>query len=410
MGCTASRPETFLCRNQDDPSSSSFFDSTPSPSSSPKPKAFSLLTPLVHHPPLRKGDTHHLVSLTSTTYGSLLLIDPKNPHLSGQDCSDQLQKAIATNKTQSLADPDDSQSPDSVINTWELMDGLDDADFDSSRKSNSSFNFVRPLEFGAKPSSCRFTTFDGYVRKMHDSFEPMKKDPSSQTKPLWKHLSEEALLSKMDANVVYSYRRALSSRHSGWNQNESLRHAAWNQNGSFKPVEESLSLPRRTSPCVDEIQSKLMGAGDDRILLYFTSLRGIRRTYEDCCSVRMILRSFRVPVDERDISMDSSLRKELETALGGKALTLPQVIIRGKHIGGAEEIKQLNEAGELAKLLEGFPTKEPGLVCKTCGEARFIPCLSCDGSRKVFDEDEDRLRRCLDCNENGLIRCPSCCL
>lgn len=399
MGCSASRPETLLNRNQEDPSSSSSFDSTLSPFSSPKPRAFSLPTPLVHHPPLRKGDTHHLVSLTSTTYGSLLLIDPKNPDLSGQDCSFQLQKAAPTSKTQPLADSEDSLSPDSVINTWELMDGLDEADFDPSRKSNSSFNFDRPLEFGAKPSSCRFTTFDGSVRKLYDSFEPVEKDSSTQTKPLWKHLSEEALLAKMDPNVVYSYRRALSSRHSGWNHN-----------GSFKPVEESLSLPRRTSPCVDEFHSQLKCAGDDRILLYFTSLRGIRKTYEDCCSVRTILRSFRVPVDERDISMDSSFRKELETALGGKALTLPQLFIRGKHVGGAEEINQLNEAGELAKLLDGFPILEPGFVCETCGEARFIPCSSCDGSRKVFDEDEDRLRRCLDCNENGLIRCPSCCL
>ncbi|PKI32595.1 uncharacterized protein At3g28850-like [Punica granatum] len=399
MGCSASRPETLLSRNQEDPSLSSSFDSTLSPFNSPKPpRAFSLPTPLVHHPPLREGDTHHLVSLTSTTYGSLHLIDPKIPNVNGQDCPDQLQKAVPTGKTQSLADSEDSASPDSVINTWELMDGLDDADIDSCPKSNSSSNFDRPLEVGAKPSSCRFITFDGPVRKLRDSSEPVEKHPSSQTKPLWKHLSEEALLAKMDPNVVYSYRRALSSRQLGWNQN-----------GSSKPLEESQSLPPRTSPRVDHFRSQLVVAGDDRLLLYFTTLRGIRKTYEDCCSVRMILRSFRVPVDERDISMDSSYRKELEAALGGKALTLPQVFIRGKHIGGAEEIKQLNEAGELAKLLEGLPVRDPGFVCETCGEARFIPCPSCDGSRKVFDEDEDQLRRCLDCNENGLIRCPGCC-
>lgn len=395
MGCSASMPETLISKNQEDPSSSSSYDSTLSPISSPRPRAFSLLTPLVHHPPLKKGDTNHLVSLTSTTYGSLLLVDPENPDLNGEVWPDQLQKAAPTSKTQSLADSEDSPSPASVINTWELMDGLDDADFDSS-KANSSFNFDRPLESGAKPSSYRFTTFDGSVRKLHDSFEAVEKDPSSETKPLWKHLSEEALLAKMDPNVVHSYRRALSSRLLGANQNE-----------SFKTVEASLSLPRRT-PRVDEFQSQSVGVEDDRLLLYFTSLRGIRKTYEDCCSVRVILTSFRVAVDERDISMDSSYRKELETALGGKATTLPQVFIRGKHVGGAEEIKQLNEAGELAKLLEGFPTREPGFICKSCGGARFIPCSSCDGSMKVFDEDEDRLRRCLDCNENGLIRCPSC--
>ncbi|OMP00913.1 hypothetical protein CCACVL1_03255 [Corchorus capsularis] len=35
---------------------------------------------------------------------------------------------------------------------------------------------------------------------------------------------------------------------------------------------------------------------------------------------------------------------------------------------------------------------------------------SLGGSRKVFDEDEGLLKRCLECNENGLIRCPECCL
>jgi hypothetical protein len=37
--------------------------------------------------------------------------------------------------------------------------------------------------------------------------------------------------------------------------------------------------------------------------------------------------------------MDLSYRNELKDALKGKAISLPQVFIRGKYIGGAEEIK-----------------------------------------------------------------------
>ncbi|KAF5179900.1 Glutaredoxin domain-containing cysteine-rich protein [Thalictrum thalictroides] len=148
---------------------------------------------------------------------------------------------------------------------------------------------------------------------------------------------------------------------------------------------------------------------EDRIVVYFTSLRGIRRTYEDCYTVRMILRGFRVPVDERDISMDSAYRKELLSVLGEKTVSLPRVFIRGKYVGGAEEIKQLHEGGELVKLLKGFPLRDPRLVCESCGDARFVPCLNCSGSRKIFCEEEDVMRRCLDCNENGLMRCPNCC-
>ncbi|XP_059663751.1 uncharacterized protein At5g39865-like [Cornus florida] len=146
---------------------------------------------------------------------------------------------------------------------------------------------------------------------------------------------------------------------------------------------------------------------EDRIVVYFTSLRGIRRTFEDCCAVRMILRGFRVFVDDRDISMDSTYRKELQSVLGKKNVTLPQVFVRGKYIGGADVIKQLHEVGELAKILSGLPIQELGFVCKGYGDARFIPCSNCSGSRKVYDEDEDQLKRCLECNENGLIPCPT---
>ncbi|XP_057976587.1 uncharacterized protein At5g39865 [Malania oleifera] len=148
---------------------------------------------------------------------------------------------------------------------------------------------------------------------------------------------------------------------------------------------------------------------EDRIVLYFTSLRGIRRTYADCYAVRTIFRGFRLWVDERDISMDSAYRTELQNVLGEKRVSLPQVFIRGKYLGGAEVVKQLHEVGELAKLLDGFPVREPGSVCDSCGDARFLPCTNCNGSRKVYEEDEGVLKRCLECNENGLIRCPDCC-
>ncbi|CAK7336541.1 unnamed protein product [Dovyalis caffra] len=148
---------------------------------------------------------------------------------------------------------------------------------------------------------------------------------------------------------------------------------------------------------------------EDRIVVYLTSLRGIRRTYEDCYAVRMIFRGFRVWIDERDISMDSAYKKELQSVLGEKIVSLPQVFMRGNHVGGAEVIKQMFETGELARVLDGFPRRQPGFVCEGCGDVRFVPCGNCSGSRKLFDEDEGVIKRCLECNENGLIRCPDCC-
>ncbi|KAL8136165.1 hypothetical protein AgCh_010678 [Apium graveolens] len=145
----------------------------------------------------------------------------------------------------------------------------------------------------------------------------------------------------------------------------------------------------------------------DLIVLYFTSMRGIRKTYEDCCQVRMILKLLGVLVDERDVSMDSKYRKELQGLFQGKRFSLPQVFVRGKCLGGVDEIRQLHEDGELAVLLEGFPVKDPGLVCRGCGDARFVLCSDCNGSRKCFREGE--MKMCDNCNENGLIHCPGCC-
>ncbi|XP_023534088.1 uncharacterized protein At5g39865-like [Cucurbita pepo subsp. pepo] len=177
--------------------------------------------------------------------------------------------------------------------------------------------------------------------------------------------------------------------------------------GSQHQIQSKLKLPKSFASDFRVPSIRLPGT-EDRIVVYLTSLRGIRRTYEDCYAVRVIFRGFRVWVDERDVSMDSAYRKELQSVMGEKNVSLPQVFIRGKHVGGAEVIKQLFEAGELIKILKGFPVQEPGFVCEGCGDVRFVPCMTCSGSRKLYDEDEEVLKRCLDCNENGLIRCPEC--
>ncbi|KAF2537457.1 hypothetical protein F2Q70_00006193 [Brassica cretica] len=173
---------------------------------------------------------------------------------------------------------------------------------------------------------------------------------------------------------------------------------------------KSVLSESRLSPFLSLNNSVIRLPGtEDRIVVYFTSLRGIRRTYEDCYSVRMIFRGFRVWIDERDVSMDSAYKKELQIAMGEKSsVSLPQVFIMGKHVGGADVVKSLFEIGELAKILKLFPVREPGFVCRCCGDARFIPCSNCSGSKKLYDEDEDRHKRCPECNENGLIRCPDC--
>ncbi|XP_051124120.1 uncharacterized protein At5g39865-like [Andrographis paniculata] len=173
------------------------------------------------------------------------------------------------------------------------------------------------------------------------------------------------------------------------------------------PSESPNSTPKHISSIFFESPIRLPGT-EDRVVVYFTSLRGIRRTFQDCHSVRMIFRGFRINIDERDISMDAAYKTELQKVLGKKRFGLPQVFIKGSYIGGADLIKQLSETGDLAKLVRGLP-QHSMKPCDACDDARFIPCTDCNGSRKVFDEDDEQRRWCRECNENGLLRCPLCC-
>ncbi|KAJ9128743.1 hypothetical protein P3X46_034522 [Hevea brasiliensis] len=282
--------------------------------------ALSLQTPLIHNPPSSKGDSHHHVSLTSNICGSLLLIEPINSKLNGKI------HLINSVHCPPPADPCESFSPNSVINTWELIDGLnDELDFEmgESLKPNSSFSHLG---------------FDDSVKKLHDFFDSVKSKEID-------HSSEESFLSKLDPNVISSYKSAFSSRQLSYTK-------------KFKGARSNNGFLSQNTK--------------DKIVLYFTSLRGIRKTHEDCYAVRLIFRGFRFP--------------ELQSVLKEKAMNLLQVFIMGKHIGGVEEIRQLNET-------------DPKLVCESYGDARFLPCPNCHGSRKVFDEEEQQLRICLNCNE-----------
>ncbi|GAA0172105.1 hypothetical protein LIER_26000 [Lithospermum erythrorhizon] len=109
MGCSASKAESFITKDEQHPSVNVYCDTYLTPIS----RTLCFPSPFVLHPPSRKGDTNHLVYLTSTTYGSLVLVDPikspKDANFNGQETSKLKNVGGSCN---------DHLSPDSVINTW----------------------------------------------------------------------------------------------------------------------------------------------------------------------------------------------------------------------------------------------------------------------------------------------------
>ncbi|URE22120.1 Glutaredoxin [Musa troglodytarum] len=153
-------------------------------------------------------------------------------------------------------------------------------------------------------------------------------------------------------------------------------------------------------------QEKCPRGGENIVVLYTTTLRGIRKTFEDCNTVRSLFESYGLHIVERDISMDSGYREELRVLMGKKEVKIPVVFIKGRCVGGTEEVLRLEEEAKLGLLLEGLPRATKW--CEGCGGLRFVMCMGCNGSCKVLDSEKKKVK-CGECNENGLIHCPMCC-
>jgi len=165
-----------------------------------------------------------------------------------------------------------------------------------------------------------------------------------------------------------------------------------------------------------EFPEKCPPGGGEGLIVYTTSLQGVRRTYEDCMRVRAIMEQQGVVVDERDVSLDAGVLSELKELLQDEAsVAPPRVFVKGRYLGGAAEVTAMNENGKLGRVLRWARVERVGeegrLTCEGCGGARWLPCFECGGSCKVAAVGAakgERWERCVKCNENGLIRCPVC--
>ncbi|KAL3838144.1 hypothetical protein ACJIZ3_022735 [Penstemon smallii] len=174
-----------------------------------------------------------------------------------------------------------------------------------------------------------------------------------------------------------------------------------------QPPLKARKIEEIKDPLLD-FEQKCPPGGSDSVILYTTGIRGIRKTFEDCHKMRSLLENLRILFLERDISMHSEFKGELWGLLDGKIVP-PRLFIKGRYIGGVDEVLGLHERGKLKPLFEGIPTDRNEGPCEGCVGIRFIVCFNCNGSRKIVPEGGDEGMNCLECNENGIVICPFCC-
>ncbi|KAG6477132.1 uncharacterized protein At3g28850-like [Zingiber officinale] len=361
----------------------------------------------------------HVVSLTSTTYGALNLdrcesdLEEEEREVIKRECRrpppiklDLLQKSAG------------KEEPPEIIDARELMEDLaDETPFWTPLKKQEKPQFSSPPakqkrrvagkeNAWARPQESKRWDFD--LSRILRPFSPSDnaKRISAQTPGKKRNLTPSA--SARDSGGSAS-RRSLSPVFDP-DLLASLEREHLQDGGKIK---KKVTLVPRTQNARDSAlflhsyEEKCPPGGKNKVVFYSTTLRGIRKTFENCNAVRSALESHRVQIGERDISMDSGYREELRSLMGSKELSIPVVFVKGRLIGGAEEVLKLEEEGKLGPLLEELPRVT--VACEACAGVRFIMCMDCRGSCKVLDEEQKKMAKCKECNENGLIHCPICC-
>ncbi len=69
-----------------------------------------------------------------------------------------------------------------------------------------------------------------------------------------------------------------------------------------------------------------------------------------CTRAKSLLKNKGVAFEEHDISMGGPGRSEMLERSGGR-MTVPQIFIGDRHIGGSDDLAALDRAGELDPLL-----------------------------------------------------------
>ncbi|GMI96668.1 hypothetical protein like AT5G03870 [Hibiscus trionum] len=343
----------------------------------------------------------HVVSLKSSTYG-VLKLDNDEP------------EAKIVERSPPREEPE-------VINAWELMEDLGEERF--IKRSPKPRVFVRekgvrsPLKLlNQIGSPLKLKKYGGKENKGSPKSTPGANNPMDRSCKAALKLSYPVKSTRNEGleggDLGFSSRRRVFSPLFDPELVALYEKELSEEEEQIKMIISPEPEPRKSKESPDskaflqDFELKCPAGGENAVVVYTTTLRGIRKTFEECNTVRSIIKAYRIRISERDISMDSGFKEELRKLTGTKEVKVPLVFVKGRLIGGVEEIVKLEEEGILEMLFEGIPVAVLG--CKGCGGVRFVMCRQCNGSCKVLDKELKKIR-CGECNENGLIQCPICC-
>lgn len=332
------------------------------------------------------GYSHHVVSLTSSTYG-LLKLDKEGGI---QEVDEKKKLVVQIKKPPSTPSPPREEPSHEIINAWELMEDLED-------------------EASAVVQSKRWRIFEGRSpfkllgspRKGKENKGRLVNGGSLENSP--RTVLKDCTNLKKPSPRLWA---SVKGSPTGKVRCESLRFDS-SRRRSLGP---SFDHKKDEDDILDSYKKKCPPGGENAVIIYTTTLRGIRKTFEECNVARSTIESQNVQMYERDISMHSAFKEELRAVMRSKEVRVPVVFVKGRLIGGADEVVKLDEEGKLGILLSGIPKAAAG-GCPGCGGIRFVMCMECSGSCKVLGEEDGKKKslKCNKCNENGLIQCPFCC-
>ncbi|KAJ4705255.1 Glutaredoxin [Melia azedarach] len=379
---------------------------------------------------------NHVVSLTSSTYGVLQLDAEKKEQREEKKEEEVPGKEIVAETKKKVQKSPPRGEPE-VINAWELMEGLEEEIPISNQPKKSPKTRVllrgfadmearSPLkffnQFGSPRKMKKYGGKENKVRVNGVFTCPVKSDFSP--KPVFRVNNHQDKSCKKVLNLNIPVKTEglggvseLSSRRRSFSP---LFDPELIANYEKELSEEEEQIKRIISPTFSNRNSRHSPAsalrhfgkkcppgGENAVVIYTTTLRGIRKTFEDCNKVRSIIESHQIQMFERDISMDSGLKEELRGLMETKEVKVPLLFVKGRLIGGVDEVMKLEEEGKLEILFDGIPKAIGG--CEGCAGVRFMMCMECNGSCKVLDQEQKKMVKCGECNENGLIQCPICC-